>query len=120
MPRAQLTNNATSTLLAGINTAVTSLSVASGHGARFPNPTGGNYFYATLKEGTTIEIVQVTARATDTFTVTRAREGTTAASFTTAATVSLNVTAAVINELAGLPFTDQNTLAQLHAINLSF
>jgi hypothetical protein len=97
MARAQFTNNATSTLLAGINTAVTSMSVASGHGARFP-VTGTNYFYCTLAEGALIEIVKVTTRATDTFTIVRAQDGTTAQSFTTAATVKLNLTAAGLAE----------------------
>jgi len=103
MARALFTNNATSTLLAGINNSVTSLSVASGHGARFPAVTAGNYFYATLAEGSLVEIVKVTARTTDAFTVTRAQDGTTGQTFTTAATVKLNVNREVLAELASIP-----------------
>lgn len=97
MARAQLANNASTTLAAGINNVVTALSVAAGTGAMFP--VVSSYFYATIKEGANIEIVKVTARATDTFTIVRAQDGTTAKSFTAAATVSLNVTAAVLNEM---------------------
>ena len=97
MARAQLTNNASSTLLAGINNAVTALSVAGGAGALFP--VVSSYFYCTLKEGTVVEIIKVTARVVDDFTIVRAQDGTTAQSFTTAATISLNLTAAVLAEL---------------------
>ena len=81
------TNNASSTLATGINNSVTSLDVASGEGAKFPSPSGGDYFYAFLKEGTTVEVVKVTARSSDTFTIVRAQQGSSAASFTNAATV---------------------------------
>lgn len=106
MARALFTNNASTTLAAGINAAVTSLTVATGTGALFPAP-GADYFYCTLKEGALIEIVKVTARTTDTFTIVRAQDNTTAQSFTTAATVSLNVTAAVLAEF---------TTADTHAL----
>ena len=87
-------NNATSTLASGISDTALSLTVASGHGARFPNPTGGDYFLATLeKSNGTREIVKVTARATDTLTIERAQEGTTAAAFSTGDTVELRGTA---------------------------
>ena len=64
-------NNAISTLASGIASDALSLSVASGHGARFPSPSGGDVFYATISDGTTWEIVKVTARTTDTFTIDR-------------------------------------------------
>lgn len=103
MARALLTNNASTTLASGINNSVTSLSVATGTGALFPAISGSGYFYATLKEGSAVEIVKVTARTTDSFgTIVRAQEGTTAQSFTTAATVKLNLTAGVMAELAAL------------------
>lgn len=102
MGRALLANDASTTLAAGINNSVTTLSVASGAGALFPNPTGGDYFYATLREGALVEIVKVTARSSDTFTITRAQDNTTAQTFTAAATVKLSLTAANLAEKAGL------------------
>lgn len=88
------TNNATSTLAADITNSATSLTVASGHGARFPSPTGDDYFLVTLeKTDGTREIVKVTARSTDTFTIVRAQEGTTGTAFTAGDVVELRVTA---------------------------
>ena len=80
---ALVANNATSTLSSGITNVATSLTVQSGDGAKYPSPGAYEYFYATLSNlsGTTVEIVKVTARATDTFTVVRAQAGTAAAAF---------------------------------------
>ncbi|WP_447983777.1 hypothetical protein [Nitrospira sp. Nam74] len=87
-------NNATTTLGASLTAVATSLTVATGTGALFPSPTGGDFFLATLEVvGTsTREIVKVTARSSDTFTIVRAQEGTTALSWTTADTISLRLT----------------------------
>lgn len=74
-------NNASTTLAAGISSSATSVSVASGTGAEFPAPSGGQYFRATfVKNGNPniFEIVKVTGVATDTFTIIRAQETTTA------------------------------------------
>lgn len=74
-------NNASTTLAAAISSSATSVSVASGTGAGFPAPSGGQYFRATLvKNGNPniFEIVKVTGVATDTFTIIRAQETTTA------------------------------------------
>ncbi len=58
------TNQATSTLAAGISNTDTTLSVQAGHGARFPSITGSDYFLATIDNGTgSVEIVKVTARS---------------------------------------------------------
>jgi hypothetical protein len=93
------TNNATSTLASAITNSATSLAVATGTGTRFPAPSGGDFFYATLVSGNTVEIVKVTARATDTLTVTRAQEGTTAAAFNAGATVELRITAGMLDQI---------------------
>jgi hypothetical protein len=91
-------NNATTKLAASINSSVTTLTVTAGTGALFPNPTGGNYFLLTLV-GTTSgaetswEIVRVTARSTDTFTIVRAQESTTAASWATDTKAEARLTA---------------------------
>lgn len=82
-PFKQVANNAQSTLASGINNSATSISVQTGHGARFPAP--GNGFYATIWNSSAypnpfsdpnMEVVLVTARSTDTLTVTRAQRGT--------------------------------------------
>lgn len=98
------TNNATSTLLADISAGDLSLAVQSGIGALFPSPTGTDIFYCTLDDGTNIEIVKVTARSTDTFTIVRAQDGTTAHAFAAATptTVELRVTAAAFTPYEGL------------------
>lgn len=89
------TNNATTTLASSILSGATSLTVASGTGALFPNPTSPDYFLVTLQgvSGTPIEIVKCTARSTDTLTIERAQEGTTASAFTGGDKVELRATA---------------------------
>lgn len=116
MARALLTNNASTTLASGISNSATSLSVASGAGALFPAITGADYFFVTLKEGSTVEIVKVTARSTDAFTVTRGQDGTTGQTFTSAATVKLNLTAAVLAELPALATPNTFSGAQRGAV----
>lgn len=95
-------NNANSKLVAGISNVSLSLQIAAGDGMKFPNPTGGDFFLVTLSKITSgiessVEIVKVTARATDVFTIVRAQEGTTALAYAENDTVSLRVTAGVIN-----------------------
>jgi len=74
------TNNGEGTVGATFGSGVTTLTLTSGHGARFPNPTAPDYFLLTLEKGSLPtdqrEIVKCTARSTDTLTVVRAQEGT--------------------------------------------
>lgn len=72
----KVTNNASTTLAANITNSATSLTVATGTGSEFPSPTSPDVFYATLSNAadTTVEIVKVTARSTDTFTIVRAQD----------------------------------------------
>lgn len=93
------TNNATTTLASSISNSATSLTVAIGDGAKFPNPTAGDFFYVTLTSGNTVEIAKVTSRLSDTFTVIRAQDGTSAASFVSGATVELRITAGMLDQL---------------------
>ena len=95
-------NNAASTLGASINNVTTTITVGSGEGAKFPSPSGGDFFYATLQEGATIEIVKCTSRSTDTLTVVRAQQGTSASSFTTAAKVENRLTKSALEFLRDL------------------
>lgn len=95
-------NNAVSTLAADITLNQTSLTLATGTGAKFPSPTGGDYFLLTLvgftagKESSW-EIVRVTARTTDVLTIIRAQEGTAAQEWGIDTPVSLRVTASQIS-----------------------
>lgn len=89
------TNNAATTLASSISNSATSLTVASGQGALFPTLSGSDIFYATLANGSGgVEIVKVTARSTDTFTIVRGQDGTSAVSWNTGDKVELRVTAA--------------------------
>lgn len=94
------TNNASSTLAAGINNSATSLSVAAGAGALFPSPSGGDVFYATLADSVgNIEIVRVTARSTDALTVVRGQDGTSARAWSAGDAVELRVTRAMLDDI---------------------
>ena len=106
------TNNAATTLASSILVGATSLTVAAGQGALFPTLAGSAYFYCTLSNtaGTTIEIVKVTARSTDTFTIVRAQDNTTASAFTAGDKVELRLTAIDLQNFPQLDST--NTFAQ--------
>lgn len=80
-------NNSKTTLAGSITNVATTLSVAPGAGALFPNPNvgAGQYFVLSLFDAATglvTEIMKVTARSADTLTVVRAQEGTSARSWT--------------------------------------
>lgn len=93
-------NDAHATLASAITAAATTLTLSSGQGSLFPQPTGGKVFMATLMDAALHqEIVMVTARAVDTLTVVRAQEGTVARTWNTGDTVELRITAASLNEL---------------------
>jgi len=80
----KVTNNGFSTLASGINNSVTTIALASGEGARFPNPSSPDVFYATLIDtSNNLEVVKVTARSTDSLTVVRAQDNTSARAFST-------------------------------------
>ena len=90
-------NNAYSTLASGINNVATTITLAAGTGSRFPAITGSDYFFATLINASNqLEIVKVTARATDTLTVVRGQDSTTAIAYSTGDRVELRVTAALL------------------------
>lgn len=110
------TNNANTTLASGITSGATSLTVASGDGAKFPNPTSPDYFLATLEAGSVREIVKVTARSTDTFTIVRAQEGTSAAAWSAGDKAELRLTAGALRvEISVSPKTGAYTVATTDA-----
>jgi hypothetical protein len=96
------TNNAATNLAASITSGATSLTVTTGTGSLFPNPTAPDYFLITLIgiSGTPIEIVKCTARSSDTLTIVRAQEGTTASAFNGGDQVQLRITAGVMQAAA--------------------
>jgi hypothetical protein len=77
------TNNASAKLAASVAPGDLTFDVQAGQGTEFSTPSGSDFFIATLEsiDGTTREIVKVTGRSTDTMTVTRAQEGTSAGTF---------------------------------------
>jgi len=88
-------NNASTTLSAGINDSTTTIGIASASG--FPSISGSNYYFATIANtnNTKIEVVKVTAGTTS-LTVTRAQDGTTAQAFDSGDNFQLRVTAATL------------------------
>lgn len=99
MPRALLANNIATTLFAAItSTAATTFTVTSAAG--MPAPTATDYFYCTLLDSANVpEIVKVTNVTGTTLTCVRAQDGTAARTFLVTATVKINLTAAVMNEI---------------------
>jgi hypothetical protein len=96
----KFTNNATTTLAAGVNSSATSLSVQSGAGGLFPALAGGDYFYCSLANNSgNVEIIKVTARSADTFTVVRGYDNTAAMSWNAGDKVELRVVAAGFNDI---------------------
>ena len=97
----KVTNNAFGTLNAGINDSATTIVLTAGQGSRFPTLSAGDYFYATLIDtSNNLEIVKVTARSTDTMTVVRGQDNTTARAYSTNDRFELRPTAALFNEKA--------------------
>lgn len=94
-------NNATTTLAATANTSATAVTVASGAGALFPAPVPpSDYFYATLVNASNqMEIVKCTQRVSDTLTVVRAQQGTSALSFNIGDKIELRVTAGALQDM---------------------
>jgi hypothetical protein len=100
-----ITNNASSTLASSITLGATSLSVQTGDAAKFPSPSGGDWFPLTLVDAAgNVEIVRCTARAAAVLTIERAQEGLAARAFAAGSRVDLRITAGVF---AGIKDTIQ-------------
>lgn len=112
----KVANNAYGTLNASISNVATTLVLNSGEGSRFPTLSAGDYFYATLIDtSNNLEIVKVTARATDTLTIVRAQDGTTARAYSTNDRFELRPTAALFQE-----FIDRATTGKAIAMAIVF
>jgi hypothetical protein len=91
-------NNAVGALASSINDTVTEITLGAGEGAVFPTPTGDEYFYVVVYDASNNrEIMKVTAKATNTFTVVRGQDGTSARSFAANDAVELRMVAASEN-----------------------
>lgn len=87
MPLDSVKNFAKVTVNQGYDSSATSIVLASGHGAKLPAPASDGAFnlvwwnatdYGDPSDDPSVEIVRCTARSTDTLTVTRAQESTSA------------------------------------------
>lgn len=96
----KLANNAVSRLSASLSAASTTFDVMTGDGAKFPALSAGDWCPLTIiKADGTLEIVRATARSSDTFTVVRAQEGTTATDFSAGDRVELRMTKGAVNDI---------------------
>lgn len=120
----KLSNNAFSLLAADITNSALALTVTSGDGDLFPLLGVNEYFYCTLLDlDGNMEIVKVTARTGNLFTIVRAQESTTAKSFNAGARVELRVTAqsvldAVDTAVAGVSLTSLGVFATAAELNV--
>lgn len=106
----KFTNNATTTLASGVTAAATTVVVTTSTGALFPSLGAGDYFYATLTQGTAkSEIIKVTARSGDTLTVVRGQDNTSAQSFNAGDAISLRPVAAIFTDATLLSSTQVTT-----------
>ncbi len=95
-------NFARSALAAPIASGATTLTLTTGTGAEFPNPGSGQYFvgvFTDIATGQIHEIVHVTARSTDTLTIVRAQEGTSALAWVQGDLFALLVTAGGLSNM---------------------
>jgi hypothetical protein len=94
-------NNAKSTLAAGIGTTDLAFSSQPGEGLLFSNPSGAECFLVTFRDAFgNYEIMVISARSTDTFTVlTRGVDGTNARSWVAGAKIEQRATALILNQL---------------------
>lgn len=107
---AKFTNNAFGTLASSITNSATTITLTSGNGARFPSLAAGEFFYATLIDSSNnLEIVKVTARATDALTVTRAQDSTTARAYSAGDRIELRPVAAALTNMVQLDGTQTLT-----------
>jgi hypothetical protein len=106
----KFTNFATSTIadVGGIAGGDLTVNVQAGDGALFPTLAGNQYFYVVMIDTSgNREIVKVTARATDAFTIVRAQDNTSARAFAEDDKIELRLTAATLDTLLGMS-TDLN------------
>lgn len=95
-------NNVKSQITGGISATALTVDVTTGDGALFPavSTSGTDYFYATLIDtALNTEIVKVTNVASDTLTIVRAQDNSTAKTFSAGSRIEMRVVAALVNDL---------------------
>ena len=112
-------NNAKTTLASGISDSTTTITVATGTGSLFPVISSvDDYFNVTLTDSSNhIEIITVTARTSDTFTVMRGMENTTARAWLAGDSLELRITKGLLDQLK-LDATKDSALDALVVHNL--
>lgn len=119
-------NNASTTLAISISNTDTQLTVANG--ALFPSPTGSQYFLITLESSGIIEVIMVSSRAGNVFTIAgglsgRAQEGTSANNFPIGTVVECRVTKGTLSSFLAssnyLPYIATTTLSAPSAMTSS-
>ncbi len=102
-------NNASSRMPDDLGSSASSVLVWPGEGAKFPQPTGTDYFMVTLEDRRTgqIEICRCTGRSGDMLMLTRAQEGTVAQDFHMGATVSNRMTAGALMSIFSYTWSKQ-------------
>lgn len=110
----KFSNNASTTLFSAVTVGDTQIVVSPGGGSLFPELTDGNFFMITVVDAQgNLEIMGVTSRNVDTFTVNRAQENTPARTFPEGSVVELRLTAGSIGEIASQLTTDILAATQL-------
>lgn len=102
MAKVLFSNNAVTSLASYISSTSTTMTLATGTGALFPEieEGSGDYFYVTVLDTSgSFEIVKVTARTADLCTIVRAQDNTKALTFPQGSTVEQRVTAASLNDI---------------------
>lgn len=97
--RQMFSNNAATTIAGAITDSATSITVATGDGALFATlqPLDGQVQMATLVDGPDVEIVRITARSSDTLTVERGQEGTSAVAWADGSKIEARITAGMLD-----------------------
>ena len=104
----KFSNNAKTTLSSGVTSSATSVSVVDA--SLFPAISGSEYFYVTFEDTSgNIEIVKVTGVSSNTLTVVRGQEGTTARAYSSGDKAENRLTAGGLNDVATQADTDTNT-----------
>lgn len=95
----KITNNAVSRLTGSLGTGDLTFSITPGDGVKFPTLGVGDWHPLTLiRADGFLEVVRATARTADTFTVSRAQDGTTALAFSAGDRVELRFTKGMFDE----------------------
>jgi|TARA_R100001530_G_C4296001_1_gene149242 hypothetical protein len=119
---AKVTNNAFGTLLAGISSSATTITLDSGQGAKFPTLSSGDFFFATIIDtSNNLEIVKITARSTDSLTAVRAQDNTSARAFSAGDRIELRPTAALFESIRdGIGITGEaDAISSAGAVSLT-